>query len=170
MDNEVRLHHGQRYVCVGQESYTRKRDGLKTSFLVWETACAECDRPFRVRTAQAATAFAPSRRCHRHRRPGQRATVIDPPLSQVETEKTSTPTASQRTEAMPDAPPSNLPAFSIGDHVKHTKFGSGVVVAVEGERVDVQFEYQGIKPVLASFLDLTPRHGQQSGGDLWPGR
>jgi hypothetical protein len=160
MIGEVRIYHGQRYVCVGQESYTRKRDGSQTAFLIWESACAECYDPIRVRTVEGAAAFAPSRRCHWHKKPGLRAGVVELPPSSLEPQKTSAPAASQQIEpasAFPSPEPALL--FAKGDRVSHKKFGNGVVLAVAEDGTgcqyaEVLFDYQGSKLVLDSFLDL----------------
>lgn len=43
-------------------------------------------------------------------------------------------------------------AFEEGARVFHTKFGYGMVAAVEGDKVDVAFEKAGSKKVVAKFL------------------
>ncbi|MFG1214954.1 hypothetical protein V5F72_20890 [Xanthobacter flavus] len=60
---------GHEYQYLGQEPYTR-RDGSKTLLSVWETRCAECGRPFRLRTTLLGRG-GPTRRCEQHRRPRQ---------------------------------------------------------------------------------------------------
>ncbi len=45
-----------------------------------------------------------------------------------------------------------MAAFAEGDRVFAVKFGYGIVVAVEGDKVDVDFEKAGPKKMLAKFL------------------
>nr|ANC67865.1 hypothetical protein [Xanthobacter autotrophicus] len=60
---------GQKYQYLGQEPHTR-RDGSETLLSVWETRCAECGRPFQLRTMLLGRG-GPTRRCEQHRRPFQ---------------------------------------------------------------------------------------------------
>jgi DNA helicase-2/ATP-dependent DNA helicase PcrA len=42
--------------------------------------------------------------------------------------------------------------FSMGDRVFHQKFGYGSVVDIEGDKLDIDFEFSGRKKVVARFL------------------
>jgi len=44
-------------------------------------------------------------------------------------------------------------AFAIGDRVFHQKFGNGNVVAVDGNKLTIQFDRAGEKRVVDSFVD-----------------
>lgn len=66
---QERLYHGQAYVAVSREPYTR-RDGSTTELVVWESLCARCGEPFTFKTPTGASKWQPNRRCHEHRRPG----------------------------------------------------------------------------------------------------
>lgn len=62
---------GQVYVEV--ERFTRpRRDGSVSEIIVWQSACPECGEAFTCTSPAAASKFAPSRRCSRHKRPGVR--------------------------------------------------------------------------------------------------
>ena len=43
-------------------------------------------------------------------------------------------------------------AFSVGDRVFHQKFGYGCVTAIEGDKLDIDFEKAGSKKVVAKFV------------------
>jgi len=43
-------------------------------------------------------------------------------------------------------------AFSTGDRVFHQKFGYGAVAAIEGDKLDIEFEKAGLKKVVAKFV------------------
>jgi DNA helicase II / ATP-dependent DNA helicase PcrA len=43
-------------------------------------------------------------------------------------------------------------AFSTGDRVFHQKFGYGIVVGIEGDKLDVDFEKAGQKKIVARFV------------------
>ena len=43
-------------------------------------------------------------------------------------------------------------AYSLGDRVFHQKFGYGAVVAIEGDKLEVEFDKAGTKKVVARFL------------------
>jgi ATP-dependent DNA helicase UvrD/PcrA len=45
-----------------------------------------------------------------------------------------------------------LPAFAEGDRVFHKKFGYGSVMAVDGDKLDIEFERAGSKNVVAGFI------------------
>ncbi len=47
---------------------------------------------------------------------------------------------------------SALPAFDEGERVFHRKFGYGIVTAIEGDKLDIQFDKAGRKKVVAKFL------------------
>ena len=42
--------------------------------------------------------------------------------------------------------------FSIDERVFHQKFGMGTVTAVDGDKVDINFDHAGTKKVIARFL------------------
>jgi len=44
-------------------------------------------------------------------------------------------------------------AFAVGDRVFHQKFGNGDVVAVDGNKLTIQFDKAGEKRVVDSFVD-----------------
>ena len=44
-------------------------------------------------------------------------------------------------------------AFSVGDRVFHQKFGNGNVVAVDGNKLTIQFDKAGEKRVVDSFVE-----------------
>ena len=43
-------------------------------------------------------------------------------------------------------------AFTIGERVFHQKFGYGAVVAIEGDKLEIDFEKAGLKKVVARFI------------------
>ncbi len=43
-------------------------------------------------------------------------------------------------------------SFVLGDRVFHTKFGYGDVVAIEGDKLDVDFEKAGVKKIVARYV------------------
>ncbi|GGE01305.1 DNA helicase [Polymorphobacter glacialis] len=45
---------------------------------------------------------------------------------------------------------------AIGSKVFHSKFGAGVVTAVEGNKLEIDFEHAGQKRVLDSFIEVLP--------------
>ncbi|MCK6441919.1 ATP-dependent helicase [Elstera cyanobacteriorum] len=47
----------------------------------------------------------------------------------------------------------SAPKFTVGERVFHQKFGSGVVEAAEGDKLQVAFEAAGIKHVMAAFIE-----------------
>jgi DNA helicase-2/ATP-dependent DNA helicase PcrA len=44
-------------------------------------------------------------------------------------------------------------SFSVGDRVFHDKFGYGEVMAIEGDKLDIEFDKAGSKKVVARFLE-----------------
>ena len=44
-------------------------------------------------------------------------------------------------------------AYSVGDRVFHLKFGNGNVVAVDGNKLVIQFDKAGEKRVVDSFVE-----------------
>ena len=44
-------------------------------------------------------------------------------------------------------------AYAIGDRVFHQKFGNGNVVAVDGNKLTIQFDKAGEKRVVDSFVE-----------------
>ncbi|MFT8472951.1 ATP-dependent helicase [Acetobacter persici] len=47
----------------------------------------------------------------------------------------------------------NTPTFRLGEHVRHPRFGEGIIVSADHHHVDVAFEGVGIKHLLSSFLE-----------------
>ncbi len=45
----------------------------------------------------------------------------------------------------------------VGSKVFHSKFGSGVVTAIDGNKLEIDFEHAGPKRVLDSFIEVTDR-------------
>ena len=45
-----------------------------------------------------------------------------------------------------------VPAFSEGDRVFHRKFGYGIVIGIEGDKLEIDFSKAGIKKVVAGFV------------------
>jgi DNA helicase-2/ATP-dependent DNA helicase PcrA len=43
-------------------------------------------------------------------------------------------------------------AFTLGERVFHDKFGYGEVVAVDGDKVEVDFDKAGVKKVVSRFI------------------
>ena len=46
-----------------------------------------------------------------------------------------------------------ISAYKIGDRVFHIKFGNGNVVAVDGNKLTIQFDKAGEKRVVDSFVE-----------------
>ena len=44
----------------------------------------------------------------------------------------------------------------VGSKVFHSKFGSGVVTTIEGNKLEIDFEHAGAKRVLDSFIEVVP--------------
>lgn len=42
--------------------------------------------------------------------------------------------------------------YNVGDTVRHRKFGSGTVRAVDGNKLEIHFETVGTKKVVDSFI------------------
>jgi DNA helicase II / ATP-dependent DNA helicase PcrA len=55
---------------------------------------------------------------------------------------------------------SQIPGLQIGQRVKHATFGAGIIIGAEGHderaRVQVKFDQQGVKWLIASFAKLEP--------------
>lgn len=67
---DTRVYKGQFYTAV--ETLERiRRDGSTALVLRWISSCAECGAPFEITTPAASSKFEPSRRCQKHKRPGQ---------------------------------------------------------------------------------------------------
>ncbi len=45
---------------------------------------------------------------------------------------------------------------TVGTKVFHSKFGSGVVTAIDGNKLEIDFEHAGAKRVLDSFVEVVP--------------
>ena len=48
-------------------------------------------------------------------------------------------------------------AHTVGDRVFHQKFGYGEVMAVEGDKLDIEFDKAGSKKVVAKFVIAADR-------------
>jgi DNA helicase-2/ATP-dependent DNA helicase PcrA len=42
--------------------------------------------------------------------------------------------------------------YELGQRIFHQKFGYGVIAAIDGNKLDIEFEKAGRKKVLASFV------------------
>ncbi|MGB5560275.1 MAG: 3'-5' exonuclease, partial [Paracoccaceae bacterium] len=51
-------------------------------------------------------------------------------------------------------------SFTQGDRIFHQKFGYGYVMAIEGDKLDIEFEKAGSKKVVAKFVVAAGRDGQ----------
>lgn len=75
-------------------------------------------------------------------------------------EESPTPVASPdfNRDSQPSPRPSSAPALKVGDHVRHSKFGPGIVMNCNPTRDDqeltVVFEEAGVKKLLASLAPL----------------
>lgn len=49
---------------------------------------------------------------------------------------------------------SNRPTIPLGATVQHSRYGEGVVIGVEGERLSVNFEDVGLKRIMAGFVKV----------------
>ena len=45
--------------------------------------------------------------------------------------------------------------FSEGERVFHQKFGYGSIVAIDGDKLEIEFEKAGSKKVMSSFVEST---------------
>ncbi len=43
---------------------------------------------------------------------------------------------------------------SVGARVFHSKFGNGTITAIEGNKLEIDFEHAGHKRVLDSFIEV----------------
>jgi DNA helicase-2/ATP-dependent DNA helicase PcrA len=43
---------------------------------------------------------------------------------------------------------------AVGSKVFHSKFGGGVVTAIDGNKLEIDFEHAGAKRVLDSFIEV----------------
>jgi DNA helicase-2/ATP-dependent DNA helicase PcrA len=50
-------------------------------------------------------------------------------------------------------------AFGEGDRVFHTKFGYGEVMAIEGDKLEVEFDHAGAKKIVGRFLKPADQAG-----------
>ncbi len=67
----VRDYVGQQYLLVGVHQYMRA-DESDALILTWLAACATCGAAFTFKGPGRTIKFQPSRRCQKHKRPGQR--------------------------------------------------------------------------------------------------
>jgi hypothetical protein len=68
----ILMFEGQRFVMIGSTLHERS-DGVTVPLIVWRSHCPNCDQPFECKTTLQARW--PTRRCKRHRRPGQAVTT-----------------------------------------------------------------------------------------------
>jgi hypothetical protein len=62
--------------------------------------------------------------------------------------------------------PSSKAGFRVGDYVRHSRFGAGIVAAVDGDQLGVEFDTAGQKIVPDSFVEcLFPVVAQVGGAD-----
>ena len=45
-----------------------------------------------------------------------------------------------------------LSSFGIGDRVFHQKFGYGEVIAIEGDKLDIEFDHAGSRKIVARWV------------------
>ncbi len=64
----ILMKEGQRYEVKALEPHTRK-DGSKTTLIVWQSHCAETGHPFEIRTGLKCKYV--NRRCKQHGKPGK---------------------------------------------------------------------------------------------------
>ena len=50
-------------------------------------------------------------------------------------------------------------SFTTGERVFHTKFGYGVITAIEGDKLDVDFDKAGIKKIVGKFVVAADQAG-----------
>ena len=50
------------------------------------------------------------------------------------------------------APKEASASFKVGDRVFHDKFGNGTILALDGNKLEIDFDKAGIKKVLDSFV------------------
>ena len=66
--------------------------------------------------------------------------------------------AARRNSSLAEPPPA--PGIKLGAHVRHGKFGHGVVLNIEGQgphaRVQVNFERDGSKWLMLAYANLEP--------------
>ena len=53
----------QRYTRVGEQPYTRKRDGQQTTLALWQAPCVDCGETFTIPATNRPVPLAPQRRC-----------------------------------------------------------------------------------------------------------
>ena len=53
----------QRYIRVGEQPYTRKRDGQQTTLALWQAPCVDCGETFTIPATNRPVPLAPQRRC-----------------------------------------------------------------------------------------------------------
>ena len=47
---------------------------------------------------------------------------------------------------------SAISSFTMGERVFHQKFGYGAVTAIEGDKLEIDFEKAGLKKVVARYI------------------
>ena len=57
----------------------------------------------------------------------------------------------QRSLSTPSAP---RPMGPVGATVRHNRYGEGVVISVEGDRLSINFENIGLKRIMAGFVEV----------------
>jgi DNA helicase-2/ATP-dependent DNA helicase PcrA len=65
------------------------------------------------------------------------------------------PTAQPRGGASSVIDTEVVASFVVGDRVFHQKFGYGAVIAIEGDKLEIQFEKSGVKKVVAKFISAS---------------
>jgi DNA helicase-2/ATP-dependent DNA helicase PcrA len=62
------------------------------------------------------------------------------------------PTSQPRESRAPTIDAQAISSHTIGDRVFHQKFGYGLVIAIEGDKLEIEFEKAGTKKVVARFV------------------
>ena len=58
-----------------------------------------------------------------------------------------------RVVATASEPISIMPPFVVGNRIKHSRFGAGVVIGVRGEVLNIRFGKDMIKEIRADFVE-----------------
>jgi hypothetical protein len=65
--------------------------------------------------------------------------------------------------------------LALGQRVFHQKFGHGTIAAIEGNKLEIDFEHAGRKkvldsPAIAALHEIAPRHAKEAAPSLVVGR
>ena len=75
-----------------------------------------------------------------------------PGWSRMASRRIATPVAPQRDKDGLLQSASLKTDFKIGERVFHQKFGMGVIVAIDADKLEIDFDNAGVKKVVASFI------------------